>query len=153
MNIFVVDLDPRVAATMLCDKHATKMGLEGCQIMTAVMYRYNLGDRCTYKLTHRNHPCTLWAGDSRQNFTWLWQHTQELFKEYTRRYGRIHKSEQYLVEYVCPEAMPDIGLTPFAQTMPDHYKHEDVVTAYRNFYMGDKRAFAKWKTKKPDWFK
>jgi hypothetical protein len=29
--------------------------------------------------------------------------------------------------------------------MPDEYKHEDTVEAYRNFYRKDKIRFAKWK--------
>tara|TARA_R110000737_G_C14249644_1_gene426385 strand:+ start:360 stop:569 length:210 start_codon:yes stop_codon:yes gene_type:complete len=50
--------------------------------------------------------------------------------------------------------MPEIGLTPFAQAMPDEYKREDVVEAYRAYYMGDKAAIAEWNwgTPAPDWF-
>lgn len=77
----------------------------------------------------------------------------ELFKEYTRRYGRIHKSEQYMKEYVIPDGIPNIGLTPFAQAMPDQYRNEDAVTAYRSYYHGEKASFSTWKTNKPDWWK
>ena len=151
MNIFVVDYNPIIAGQQLNDRHTTKMCLEGCQLLTSVMHRY--GVTCTYKPTHRNHPCTLWAGNSKQNFIWLWIHTMELFKEYTRRYGRIHKSEQYMQEYVCPDGIPNIGLTPFAQAMPDQYRNEDAVTAYRSYYHGEKASFSTWKTNKPDWWK
>jgi len=47
------------------------------------------------------------------------------------------------------------GLTPFAQAMPDHYKVSgDAVQAYRNYYIGDKARFAKWKESSlvPEWF-
>lgn len=123
MNIFVVDYNPILAARQLNDRHTIKMCLEGCQILTSVMYRY--GVTCTYKPTHRNHPCTLWAGNSKQ----------------------------YMKEYVCPDGIPNIGLTPFAQAMPDQYRNEDAVTAYRDYYHGEKASFSTWKTNKPHWWK
>jgi hypothetical protein len=45
------------------------------------------------------------------------------------------------------------GLTEFAQAMPDAYKHEDVVAAYRAYYLGEKARFAKWRTGNiPNWW-
>jgi hypothetical protein len=47
------------------------------------------------------------------------------------------------------------GLTPFALAMPDKYKCDDPVTAYRNYYMSEeKQRIATWKKKreKPDWY-
>jgi hypothetical protein len=46
------------------------------------------------------------------------------------------------------------GLTPFAQAMPDEYKHEDAVIAYRQYYQSpEKRRLASWKKRpKPEWF-
>ena len=39
--------------------------------------------------------------------------------------------------------------------MPDQYRVEgDAVTAYRNYYAGEKRRFAVWKTARvPQWWK
>jgi hypothetical protein len=50
--------------------------------------------------------------------------------------------------------MPNIGPTPFAQAMPDEYKREDAVEAYRAYYMGDKADIAEWNwgTEAPDWW-
>jgi hypothetical protein len=42
--------------------------------------------------------------------------------------------------------------TPFAQAMPDKYKNDSVVKAYRDYYMGDKWEFATWKTNVPEWW-
>lgn len=154
MNIFVVDRDPVVAARQLCDKHITKMTVESCQILATVMHRYGLGHLVTYKPTHQNSPCTRWAGDSFQNFYWLFLHAQELAYEFTRRYDKIHKSQQYLQEYSAPDALPDIGLTPFALVMPECYHDPCAVTAYRNFYIAEKNKFAKWKSgNEPFWWK
>ena len=46
-----------------------------------------------------------------------------------------------------------MGLTPFAQAMPNQYKDPDnPVSAYRHFYRAEKSVFAKWtKREMPDW--
>ena len=37
--------------------------------------------------------------------------------------------------------------------LADYCKNNDVVTAYRNYYIQEKSYFAKWKfVKQPDWF-
>jgi hypothetical protein len=77
-----------------------------------------------------------------------------LCEEYTQRYGKIHKSEA-VIEW-CDEnrpELPNVPRTPFAQAMPDEYKNTDVVEAYRSYYRGEKRKFAKWKDGSvPQWF-
>ena len=50
------------------------------------------------------------------------------------------------------DALPDIGLTPFAQAMPDYCRNDNAVIAYRQYYMREKKHIAKWKSKKPAWF-
>jgi len=38
--------------------------------------------------------------------------------------------------------------------MPDMYKCDDAVEAYRKYYCGDKRALSKWtKREVPNWWK
>tara|TARA_A100001515_G_C4405381_1_gene155236 strand:- start:239 stop:439 length:201 start_codon:yes stop_codon:yes gene_type:complete len=43
--------------------------------------------------------------------------------------------------------------TPFAQAMPDEYRDDDVVKAYRAYYHS--KTFAKWEkgTPAPDWWR
>ena len=52
--------------------------------------------------------------------------------------------------------LPDLGLTPFAQAMPDELKSDNAVESYRMFYMKDKAAIGKganWKVRgKPHWW-
>ena len=69
MNIFVLDSDPKVAATMLCDKHVVKMILESAQMLSTVAHTN--GHIPRYRPTHSKHPCTLWAGESKSNWQWL----------------------------------------------------------------------------------
>jgi len=104
-----------------------------------------------YHATMMNHPCTIWARETLGNYMWLVSHGLELCREYTRRYDRRHAS-QSIIEF-CKASWPkNIDRdtyhkeTPFAQAMPDEYKVEgDAVSAYRNYYMGEKARFARWK--------
>ncbi len=56
----------------------------------------NQNTEVPYKLTHNNHPCSLWARQSKGNFYWLIEYGKELCKEYTWRYKRKHKSEKVI---------------------------------------------------------
>lgn len=152
MNIFILDKNPALAAKYQCDKHVIKMCLETAQILCTALQRY--GVETPYKAAHKNHPCTLWAGNSRANFLWLYLHGMALCEEYTKRYGKTHKSQAVIEDaYSKVEVLPIAGLTPFVQAMPDVYKNECPVTAYRNYYLGEKLGFSTWKTQTPYWVK
>ena len=144
MNIFILHRDPSSAAEMMCDKHVIKMILETNQILSTVATAH--GHAAPYKSTHANHPCTLWAGESRQNWDWLVQHSRALCSEYTHRYGRVHKS-QAVTEWAekLNIDLPNTTRTPFRLAMPDKYKSDDPVLSYRSYYLGEKARFAKWK--------
>ena len=161
MNIFVLHENPRIAAHMMCDKHVVKMIVEGCQMLSTnhrmsgshVVYTAPVE---FYKQSFQNHPCTIWARENKENYMWLAEHTHELSLEYTHRYGKIHKAHDMTVWFTkyYPLRIPDGELTPFAQAMPEEFKVPgDGVSAYRNYYIGAKSRFAKWKfTKTPDWY-
>ena len=165
MNIFYLDSDPVVAAEMMCDKHVVKMILESAQMLSTA-HRVIDGDEIAdskgmYKMAHRNHPSTIWARSSAQNYTWLWGHMAALMREYTHRYGKIHATEQ-LKECLArtPTNILYGGkLTAPPQCMPDEYKcnpnsasHADCISAYREYYLGDKMYMATWKfTEAPSW--
>jgi hypothetical protein len=153
MNIFILDNDIKKSAQYLVDKHVVKMCLEHVQLLCS---QFPKGE-APYSRTHVNHPCSQWARESKQNYEWLLLYTEEMFKEYTKRYGgKIHKSQR--VMYWCRDnhprlMLPNKGLTPFAQAMPEQYRDKDPVKAYRNYYLSEKRHIAKWKTKPPYWWK
>ena len=152
MNIFVVDRDPKIAATMLCDKHVVKMIVETAQMLCTAASK--LGHHVPYKPTHARHPCTLWTGESLSNWNWLVQHGTALCEEYTLRYKKIHKT-QSIIEWCRDSGVAptnDIGLTPFRLAMPEKYKCVDPVKSYREYYIGEKSRFAKWKTSSPSWW-
>lgn len=152
MNIFVLDKSPLYAAEYHCDSHVVKMVLETAQIMSAVHHRHPAdGDYYRYKPTHLNHPCTKWAMQSLDNYMWLRDLGIYLGREFTYRYYNVHKSAKVL-EALPPPDLESSGFTPFAQAMPDKYKHDDPVQAYRQYYLGAKRHLLRYSRRgKPDW--
>ena len=81
MNIFVLDQNPSIAASMMCDKHVVKMIVESCQLLSTAhhvldgkeitvdtgkrKYRtYTCSQPDICKATMINHPCTIWTRSS-----------------------------------------------------------------------------------------
>lgn len=155
MNIFVLDENPVRAAQMLCNKHIVKMPTESGQILSSVVRWYVSDPHIDfYKITHKNHPCTLWAGQSRGNFQWLLDHANAIVAEYDYRYGKPGKYDRLrTVLSNCAEFMtsvPDGGLTEFAQAMPTDIKIAgDAVSAYRQYYIAHKAKIALWNKRNP----
>ncbi len=167
MNIFVLDENPVIAAQMLCDKHIVKMPLETAQLLSNVfsialkapnpfVSTTDQNIAVPYKLTHSNHPCSLWARQSKGNFCWLIEYGKELCKEYTWRYKRKHKSEE-VIDW-C-DSNKDLlifrstDMQAFIQALPDRYKCTNPVKAYREYYLQEKLRFAKWENGReaPGW--
>lgn len=158
MNIFAVDKSPLTSAESLCDQHVVKMPLESCQMLCTNLWYFSI--EAPYNPAFQNHPCTMWARETASNFSWLADHALFLCIEYTRRYRKRH-SCQDVVEYihrifwkrlVIEKPFEGNGLTPFAQAMPSQYQNDDSITAYRNYYKGEKLRFARWNfTPRPQW--
>jgi hypothetical protein len=156
MNIFVVDSCPITAAQSLCDAHVVKMVLESAQMLSTVQILSGTFDERLYKPTHANHPCTLWARESKANYEWLYLHFVGLADEYNHRYNKIHKSFQKLegVLSQVPSGLPDSVLSPFAQAMPDEFKRACAVEAYRVYYDLKSRTMHRFTYSyrvKPEW--
>ena len=150
MNIFYLHHIAVLCAQMHVDKHIVKMPLETTQMLCSVHYMVESTYSPPYKLTHKNHPCSIWARASLANYMWLCELGKELCREYTLRYKRVHKCEQYIDELAKnPPPIPDIGLTPLAQAMPDMYKDDDPIVAYRHYYAFDKFHLHSWKNRDP----
>ena len=158
MNLFFLSLDPTRAAQMQCDKHVVKMILEVAQMLSTACWHRAPLRHCLniYKETHRNHPMAVWVRSTRGNFLWTVLHGLALCEEYTKRYQRTHKSEKLIRKF--SKIVEDLDFKAEAwteppQCMPDEYKKAKVVAAYRAYYKGDKKRFAKWKLgNKPKWF-
>ena len=145
MNIFVLDEDPAQAARYIDDVRLPKMCVESAQMMAASLRRHGATDEQMpltkagkpYKGGYKHHPCTVWAGDSRANFVWLALHAIEQCKEYTRRFDKEHACYgpiNHMARMWKTAKFEENYMTPFAQAMPDEYKDDDVVKAYRSYY-------------------
>lgn len=154
MNIFILDEDVKLAAQYHCDKHVVKMILETAQILSTALRENGYDGDDIYRATHKNHPCVKWATESRENFLWLCKLGLELAYEYEFRYEKWHKSARVISQCIRYNTLiPEGKQTPFPQAMPDKYKSENVVQAYRDYYIGEKKDFATWKKRdKPFWF-
>jgi len=166
MNIFVLHEDPVVAAKMLDDTRLGKMLIESGQMLTASLYRHGwTPDRLkrrgvvtskgeAWRLTHANHPCTLWAGDSRHNFVWLADHAEAIAEEWYMRRGKHHacaiavRNMRHL-RFAIPDS--HTGITPWPLAMPDDFKSDDAVASYRAYYASKPRLSWGWTDNRPEW--
>ena len=184
MNIFYLSHDPKECAEMHVDKHCVKMILEYAQLLSTAhrvldgtlsvglsetgrkQIRYVLPDGRESKLyvaTHINHPSAIWCRQSYANYVWLSKLLTELCREYTYRYGKVHKVEasgleeelMYPPMNISPVTVPFTEPTP---AMPDEDKVPgDSIASYHNYYINKKTHLAKWSGKYnsrnvPEWF-
>lgn len=171
MNVFYVDENPVIAAQSLCDRHVIKMILESAQLLSTAhrlldgspiqvgkRIAYVLDDpnaeASVYKMTHVNHPSSVWVRQSHQHYEWLYEHAMALCAEYTKRYGKTHKTQALLERYLqdCPRNLRAGCFIEPPQCMPEKYRRTNTVEAYRAYYIGDKARFATWKTQPPTWW-
>ena len=177
MNIFYLHNSPEICAEMHVDKHCVKMILETAQLLSTAhrvldgtetvglsqsgrkAKRWTLPDdreSILYSATHINHPSAIWARRSMDNYVWLHSLLNSLCKEYTYRYGKIHKCEHTgLVEALArvPGNITDTGFTEPTPAMPDQYKVPgNSVKSYHNYYNGEKTRMFSWKNRNaPKW--
>ena len=168
MNIFVLDLDPVKAAKAMDCVRVPKMVTESAQMMASALRRHGATDEdvpvtksgTPYKGGYHRHPCTVWAGDTRSNYNWLGQHALALLNEYQLRFNKVHACtkpicDMIFMSHYVGDVLPDDVLTPFAQAMPDEYKDDDPVVAYRAYYKSkvDSPGGVHYRhTSPPDWW-
>lgn len=144
MNIFVTSSCPYKCAEYLDDKRVVKMVLETAQMLSTAIREQGYEGSEIYKATHKNHPCNVWARETKQNFLWLLRHFRALCIEYTDRYGRVHKSSQLYPAFLAlSNLIPEGEMTPFAncarnkEVGVDYTNYECVYTAYK-LYLNDR---------------
>ena len=184
MNIFVLSESPIESAKMMIDKHVVKMPTETCQMLhTNVLYIqfiHNAGRKPELKDLKKfhkntnstlmkpammNHPSTVWARESEENFKWLYNHGIALCDEYYLRYRKEHGARHRMMD--CTSFIkndwfkfPATNLTPFAIAISSdmncrkhpNFENMNTIEKYRTYYLEDKWKFASWKTKSPEWW-
>ena len=183
MNIFALDNNPKIAAQYHNSKHCVKLILEHHQLLCTahrvldgietegksksgrkkkewIFSNKELNDKF-YSATHCNHPSAIWCRTTDSNYRWLHELTIELCKEYTYRYGKIHKCEQIGLLDLLKTPPKNIPMGEFTQVTPAMDKEYiipgDSVASYRNYYIKAKQHLADWSGKVnsrpiPDWF-
>ena len=180
MNIFYLDKDPKVCATMHCDKHVVKMIIEYAQLLSTahrvldgvsknVLTKSNrkyttwihptpLMETTLYKSTMRNHPSAIWARQSLSHYVYLKELWKNLCAEYTYRYGKVHITYTKLIDVleVNPMNIPNVPFfdpPPAMSHFPDCIVPNNSLHSYYNYYIVAKNYFAKW-TKRPipEWY-
>ena len=144
MNIFFLSWDPEEAARFHCDKHVVKMIIETAQLLYSAHWVLRPDDLppTAYKLAHKNHPCSIWVRRAAGNYKWLVELGLCICKEYQHRYGehKTHKTEAHLLwlKENVPYELPNLEMTTPAQAMPEEYKNDNTIVAYRTFYIESK---------------
>ena len=154
MNIFFLSENIEECARFHNDKHVVKMILECAQLLSSVHHMTGTADESCYKLTHKNHPCAIWARTTKGNYFYLLELAQALGREYTYRYGKVHRSITERINLMpSPSGVPDGEFTYPPKCMPNEYKETSVVESYREYYCNDKAYMCTWKKREiPEWF-
>jgi len=194
MNIFALSKCPHESARQMLDMHIVKMPTETCQMLhTNIVYMqfvnahgkeptlrelsafHKASKSKLMKPSMLNHPSTIWARQSFDNFMWLYQHGLALCEEHKIRYpkedekGNIIEHGSYYrllqcnshTDMVMNFQFNEDSLTPVSIAMDDRYRIENtfddewefVIQSYRHYYLEGKWDIAEWKNnRRPDWF-
>lgn len=168
MNIFVTHPDPKIAAQWHCDKHVVKQITETLQMLACAAIRHNVPTELlplTKKGTpvkggYHKHPCSIWAGNTRENFFWLVQLGVSLCEEYTLRYGKSHfcqkgieqmlKLAYYIPRGAWHQFPVAIARDKICRQKVENFDSLPVPIQYRLYIKNDK-PFAEWKINRPQW--
>lgn len=169
MNIFYLDPNTTKCAEYHVDRHCVKMIVEYAQLLSTAhrvldgveyvdtssgrkIKRWKLGgsyEDILYKATHINHPSAIWVRNSYDNYMWLRSLLYKLTKEYTYRYGKVHKVMHSGLYEALSYAPINIKLGKFTEptpAMPEEYiVSGDSIESYKNYYNGSKQHLHNWK--------
>lgn len=159
MNIFVLDRSHEKNVSYYMKSHVTKMPLEYTQLLSTAVrvidYPNNLDVNIpAYKATHINHPCSIWVRESKAHWLWLRELSMALMDEFFFRRGKYHASSVRMMLIPIPKNFKETAwLRDPPQAMPEELRCDDVVTAYRNYYIEKKSHLAEWECRtQPEWY-
>mgnify|MGYP003305171782 CR=1 FL=1 len=161
MNVFFLDDEPRVSARYHADKHVGKMLLEACQMMSTGARRHGFDGG--YASAYENHPMTVWVGDSKRHYNYVWELALALAHEHIERFGTEHKSQDLLptLSVAMHTVIPNERWRNPPRCMPDEYKipYDECdksilschVQSYRDYYRKAKAHLHGWRNGVPSW--
>ncbi len=151
MNIFHLSASPRESVIWHADPHVLKMGIEAAQMLSTAWHVAApreirmvegvpyLQNQYIYKATHTNHPMALWVRENAANYSWTWQYGNALMDEYWHRWGkdsRLQHATRVVINALqdIPDDIPDGDFTPPPQCMPEEFRNDNYIEAYRAYY-------------------
>ena len=161
MNRFIIEFNVDEIAKSLCDQHIVKMPLEEAQMLCTALWHHApeyAEEQDLYKPVHQKHPCTLWAMQTRSNFSFAYDLYCAMLCEYHHRYGKWHGAGKHSIAIKDGiKYIPEVWQTPLPQCFSglDHLKTDEQfpIRAYREFYKADKLKFARYNKGRsmPEW--
>ena len=162
MQIFVLDYNPKIAASYLSDIHLNKMCLETAQILSSVMVINGVGlDEGMPKPFNINHP-VIKAVNTQSKINWLILYNCYLHLEYFKRFGYRHAYAELTILY-CNKLVKILENTfsynkeelTFCRDFKDFESNKiDIVEAFKDYYRYKKSIIKRWKytnASEPDW--
>lgn len=117
MNLFLIGYTAKDVASNHCDKHVIKMILEIAQLLYTAWWcsrpkvMQNVVHPKPYRATHKNHPTAIWVRAHPNHYHFAAMVGLELCREYTRRYGKVHKTQQHIERLAQMGAAPSVEET------------------------------------------
>ena len=163
MNLFYLDLDPKLAARAHNDRHVVKMILETAQLLSTAHHFLDGPETARSRVpailrpTHVNHPCALWIRASSSNYAWARLLMDYLLEEHRERYPDSRPHALTSLSYslrLRPLGLPVGALTEPVQVVAPCCHRSSPVEAYRAYYRTHKRHIATWRLPRrpPDWW-
>lgn len=154
MNLFILDLNPIIAAQYYQDLHVNKIIIEGSQLLAAAYSLERLAALdCprTQKGTprvhgHYNHPMSKWVRSNMSNFEWTLSHIEALYEERVFRFSKPH----FTIDFITwvKNNLPELSQEPltehpqcFAVSFPECIVPGNPVAGYHNYYNKAKKQF------------
>tara|TARA_R110000868_G_scaffold20153_7_gene85611 strand:+ start:5649 stop:6269 length:621 start_codon:yes stop_codon:yes gene_type:complete len=166
MNLFILDEDPVIAASLNCDTHVNKIILEATQCMCAAHWEYDfpllrfapvkLQEGKYRGATHHNNHVTKWVRETTSNYKWTYNHAVELCRQHRYRYNKPFDHASLEIVHWLGQNIPDIPIGPqtkFRQAVAEECYHNNPVVAYWAYYAICKSHLTSWKrVETPSWY-
>jgi hypothetical protein len=153
MNLFITSSDPKICAADLDDRRMIKSILETALLLSTALRHYGFNHRALYRPTHIHHPVTKWVIKHRGNYEWALAYFKAACREYTKRFGKTHKSCAMLPQLVAGKKVLPPGKRGKFQNSARNtslgldYTHLPPLKAYKAYLA------AKWDREEPRWTK
>lgn len=163
MNLFILSNNKEESAIFHVDKHIVKQTTELVQMLSFAYHHVELWEDkipdyiMQFSKTHDLHPCSKWMRESLSNWIYTCEFGLELYNEYQFRFKKPdkHQRAKKIIDFAFKNhpKIKDIGLTPFAEAMPEEVKISKCpISNYRNYYAKSKSHLFKWTGRnKPYW--